>query len=392
MKISARRGIHCYVFEMNLDAHAPRLASWAVAGLTCLLSAGCGARSSLSLPEPTVEEPVCAVEGAPCGGQEACCNGQCNDGLCLPPVCAPGDAPVALFKSNERLAGLRLDGTFVYFTHYDEIGSVRRVPKAGGDVETLVSASNWSETLAIDASSIYFIDDDHVSRVPKDGGEVTVLAADQKGAGAVTWSGDHLYWINPSSQTIWRMPASGGAPELLLFDQLLSTSEVPTLIVDDAMIYWSALGVRGAPKQGGAIVTITDTTTTSVATDQGHLYWAQPGYVSAFDPSVLDQPAKVIRAGKSGGEEVTLAENTWTQIGPSIALDDASIYFTDPSAEELNRAPKGGGPKVRLAGVRGSPYMLAVDASCVYFVSYEVSEDGTKEGAVMRLPRRLPGE
>lgn len=363
------------------------------AALAGLLGAGCGARSSLLEPEATSEEDACAAEAEPCAKPDACCSGQCTDGLCGPPPCVPGDPPVTLVKTSERMAGLRVDGQFVYFTHYDELGAVRRVPKAGGDVETIVPESNWTETLAADASWLYFLDADRISRVAKGGGGVTVLAAEQKGALAITLSGDTLYWINPSTKGVMRMPTSGGAPAAVVVDPLLSMGEVPTLVVDDAMVYWSSLGIRGAPKQGGAVFTITDEPTVTLTSDAESLYWAQTGLLDfSVDPVVLADAARVVRAGKDGKAAFTLAKNSWDQMGPSIAQDKWSIYFTDPYAGHLNRAPKDSGAKVKLADVEGRPYMLAVDAACVYFVSYELKDGGSAEGTVTRVPRRLPGE
>lgn len=82
-----------------------------------------------------------------------------------------------------------VDSTYAYFTETGSVGggAVKKVPKAGGDVITLASNLNDPKAIALDSSSVYFVECGtltpcgglalgSVMRVSKDGGVVTTLA------------------------------------------------------------------------------------------------------------------------------------------------------------------------------------------------------------------------
>lgn len=364
-----------------------------------LAAAGCGARSSL-LPADSSGSGggggACAGEGEPCAEPAACCGGQCADGLCGPPTCAPGDPPVVLAAGPERLSGVLPHGRHVYFTHYGEQGAVLRVPRAGGAVETLVPASRWTESLAVDEAFLYFMDGDRVARIPRDGGEVTTLTTEQDGAIAITVDEARAYWINPGDEAVLWMPKAGGAPEVLALDPDLSADTVPRLIADDTTLYWTADGLfsipgfHATPKQGGGAITTIDATPTShPLVDAAYLYWIDEG--NYFE----DSPSSVMRARKDGSDAVLLTtwKGQYADLGPGMAQDEANLYWSQTDARSLMRMPKAGGTPVELTVAPRPIEIIAVEGSCVYFTyTRPPGEGGAPESTLVRVPSRLPGE
>jgi hypothetical protein len=364
-----------------------------VAALSALIAAGCGARTSLSVSESS---GACAAEDEPCGAAADCCGGQCTGGICAPALCAPGEAPVVLVSGPDRLAGLLAREDHVYFTHYGEEGAVLRVPKTGGAAEVLAPEGRWTESLAADETSLYFMDGDRVARVSKDGGEVTTLATQQDGSIAIVVDQVRAYWINPSDEVVRSVSKSGGAPEVLVNDPDLLAEMIPHLVADDTTLYWSASGLWSIPgfhataKQGGGGLTTIDAAATShMAVDETRLFWIDEGDYEEKIPSF------VMRARKDGSERTALAEFAYEfgDVGPGMPQDETHVYWTYSQARRLMKVPKAGGAPVELFD---NPYRIesfAVDASCVYLVSTRPADPGgAPESSLVRVPRVLPGE
>jgi sugar lactone lactonase YvrE len=70
--------------------------------------------------------------------------------------------------------------------------------------------------------------------------------------------------------------------------------------------------------------------------------------------------------------------------GARLALDEDSVYFTDPSAGVVRRVPKIGGQPATIATMQSRPLGIAVDAWCVYWAN---GGSGTSDGSVMKAPK-----
>ncbi|MDI1450131.1 EB domain-containing protein [Polyangium sp. 6x1] len=360
------------------------------------VGAGCGARTDL--PESKRSEDVCAAVGEACRTSAACCaGGQCNAGVCVAPLCKPGEAPVVLVSGPERLSGLLADGDHVYFTHYGATGAVLRLPKAGGAIETVVPSSSWTESLVADASALYFMDGKQIMRASKDGSGASLLAANQEGSMSIAADASFVYWIDPADQAVRRVSTSGGTPDTLAKDEELTPDMVPRMIADDNKLYWSASGLwsipgfHATPKEGGALLLIEGAATTHFVADSMFLFWIDQEFLS--DGTSSD---RMVRARKDGSEAKTLLE--WSSDGfnndlaSGMAQDGDYLYWASGKARSMNRIPKTGGEAVELFTSPDAINQLTIDASCVYYVTVRPSSDGTTTSTLLRAPRFLPGE
>ena len=69
-------------------------------------------------------------------------------------------ADTVLASDQHPTGAVAVDSTWLYFTDYDGKGSVRRVPRKGGAVETLVAcdANCFPAALRVDAQNVYYRD------------------------------------------------------------------------------------------------------------------------------------------------------------------------------------------------------------------------------------------
>jgi hypothetical protein len=104
---------------------------------------------------------------------------------------------------------LRVDDTWLYYVEEsrarDFPGSfVRRIPKAGGAVETL-AMNDTIGGLEVDATHVYFWSTNGIQRVDKTSRHVACVARTPPTSGADFTVGDtHVYWSD--GESIWRAP------------------------------------------------------------------------------------------------------------------------------------------------------------------------------------------
>jgi hypothetical protein len=133
------------------------------------------------------------------------------------------------------------------------------------------------------------------------------------------------------------------------------------IAVDDANVYWAALGqestadvvMRGS-RAGGTTATLAHGSPTAGAlvSDGSNLYWTD------F--------AHIVTVPVNGGGATTLLSSGNPHC---IAVDDSDIYWTD-GAHGVLKMPKMGGAPVTIAGPPASvPYAIAVDDTNVYWAA-----------------------
>jgi hypothetical protein len=109
-----------------------------------------------------------------------------------------GGSSEAIAQHQNLPNAVHLDGTTVYFAGV-EVAPLASVPVDGGPVNVLAtSASVYPGGITVDEQYVYWTDwiNGTLSRVPKGGGGVTVLASGQYEPSAVAVDATSIYWLN----------------------------------------------------------------------------------------------------------------------------------------------------------------------------------------------------
>jgi sugar lactone lactonase YvrE len=156
------------------------------------------------------------------------------------------------FPVGIRSGSLAVDEAFLYITHYNQ-GTILRVPKGGGGVQTLTRNLPRPTGLALDATHVYFSceGDGSVRRVPKAGGASQTLAIQQVNHDNIALDDEFVYWASWGTGTpLRRVRKDGSSPPQTLLAGLRSPSGIT---VDDQRVYVANKGygeVLLVPKNG----------------------------------------------------------------------------------------------------------------------------------------------
>lgn len=339
------------------------------------------------------------------------------------PAAGGSIAALAAVATNAALDVL-IDGGNVVWSEttgalHGETGTVKRVPLAGGGIDTLVqggdaprrlaldaqSRLHWSEggsiglaegfsrvaTLAaggvqtvlsgiasaapaftVTASEVLVADRWRVKRLPLAGGMPTTVAADDGPIVSVTADGAWVYWNRADRLSARRAPLGGGAVTALV-DQgpALPLSSGPILLGSDGKLYWTSNthALVSVPAGGGTLAVVTPSASPCFAIDDSHAY---------FDfntGSIAKQPLSGAAATPlaSGGSCMFPAN------GPSVlnpfVLSDQFLYWRGvvDGFDTVSKVSVAGGRVTPVlifdapAGASGGNTSLAVDATGVYW-------------------------
>jgi hypothetical protein len=267
--------------------------------------------------------------------------------------------------------------------------SIMKAPIEGGDATTL-APTHEPHAIAVDGTSVYWLDAGGLMKISADGGEPNQLAdanADPEGWTTIAVDATNVYWFDfwgrdsqgfSIGRTIRSVPAGGGASSILLEDN----DGVAGVAVDATSFFWEAYSGNGLeivrtpfartaqtpPSDRGFSVARQLDTVQSIVVDANSVYWGGKG--------------SIMKAPLDGGSPTKLAST-----GGRFVIDQANVYWAVTQTETNNRrsgsilmAPLEGGAATTLATGEDSPDAIAVDETSVYWVN-----DGS--GELRRRPK-----
>lgn len=371
--------------------------------------AGSGADSGADSGDATISAPgdagpmgEASVEAGPpsCGtlGTHCCAGGTCTGGL----VCANGVCGCASSSDcggngtctsgrclytiaddqNDALA-IAVNATHVLWanaTQFDNSaivvvpGSVMEAPLDGGAASALVSGvmDYMSGAFAADSTTIYWALNrpgvnapppvNAVAATPVAGGPTRLLDGECRGAMAVDATSVYCTSGACCPATVIEVPLGGGTPVTLSSSMQGSPQGI---VVHGPSVYWNAGGLLETlpvSGSGGTPSTLASGLTGSdIAANGSAVYWTTSTGIGGLP--------------FSGGSPMTVAIPM--NAVQHIAVDDASIYWTDGYDGTVMKAPLAGGTPTTLH--QGDvPSAIAVDSTSVYWTS-------RSGGTVMRL-------
>jgi hypothetical protein len=287
------------------------------------------------------------------------------------------------------------------------------VPITGGTFpKTLATGLGWPESLAVDATRVYFTD--HwlgvVGSVPVAGAGAatfTTLAAFQSPNPYADWyrslalGQGALYWINwdmaSSSASILSLAVVGGTPKTVVgpvHEDLggagLGAPGLGGPIAMANTLYWTDWtgALQSMPLGGGPVTPV----------GPGPSFGGLNMVVGAFAvaPTLVawgSYQSWLFTMPLAGGPGVTLTKHVGAN-QEGIVVDEANVYWTvyhlpDDAGQggpgAIRKAPVGGGPITTIAADQDLPTVIVADAGAVYWLTRGSSAPGT--GAVMKIAK-----
>jgi len=256
----------------------------------------------------------------------------------------------------------------------------------GGRLIALGAWPGFPSDTALTPSTVYWTTGSEVMRAPFDGGSAAApVAIAQRGAHAIVFRSDSLYWTNQGSPagtgSVVSLPLDGGA-----IVTLASGQDAPgALAVDDSNVYVVAGGsslddggvstvtLLSIPVTGGMPATLVSGLGSAgpVAVNNGVVAFVSRS--TGNDGGALSQISTV---PTDGGAPTVLA--TSDRGVPSIALDGTNVYWVDSSTHgvdtisidgRIRSVPLVGGPATILADNQANPAKMVLLGSNLYWAA-----------------------
>jgi hypothetical protein len=267
--------------------------------------------------------------------------------------------PTVLVSLSERPPlAVAVDETSVYWLDGQRLA---RLPKQGGPPEALYPAEDLgrgeASRIVVDGAHIYSTSDSTDATEPgvqllrgmekKTHAVANVVSLRGAVLGCLTADEQLIYWAQDNA--ILRVPKAGGRPRRIAAGRL----GWHCFAVDESRLYIpQEHTIIARPKGGGPSTTLVRGVSAAILlVDDTHLYWIDREVIRSA-PKAGGQPVESVRAGAGIGR---------------MAVDDSGIYFTVPERGEVVRLEKDGGARTVLAENQNHPTEVATDRASVYW-------------------------
>jgi hypothetical protein len=277
-----------------------------------------------------------------------CLGATCTAALCQPTVLAP---------SQNGPTVITVDATNVYWVNLN-VGTVMKVPIAGGSTTQLASGVQNATSIEVDATNVYWSDINAgtVNKVPIGGGSVTPLATGYQPKGIAVIGGyvyftdfnggsnSHIYSVPTGGGSVQPVAAAGGGPDPIAADglnvywssQVGCTNQSPvyqaaidsgsvtvlatmqgcprSIAIDSSYVYWTeSVGgnLRRVPIDGGSVSLLVPGGAGAVVVDTSYAYFNANG--------------DIVKMLKTGGATTTVVSG---QSPAALAVDGTYLYWT----------------------------------------------------------------
>jgi hypothetical protein len=254
---------------------------------------------------------------------------------------------------------------------------VRSLSFAGLAQDAMVERCTFAQKgMVADNDYLYFRDGDNgLKRMPAGGGAVELLLADTC-CGGLALDEDYVYFgdsvTGDDDDQIIRVSKAEGLPAIVASTANPNSIALNALAVDDENVYWAEGGIgqgeiKLAPKGGGAVETLAGDddgidNAIDIALDEDYVYWAEFG------------SGKVRRVAKAGGAVLDLAPGEASYRAQSLAVNDSYVYFSDTDlgyGGRIRRVATGGGPIEDLAIGLLAPSDVFLTEAHVYWIQHD---------------------
>ena len=273
--------------------------------------------------------------------------------------------PPPLVDGAEEVDHIAVNNTHVYWVANPEAAQaeVRRVPKAGGTPEPVLTQDNLKD-LAVNDEVLVAASPNYVYRRPlQDPGVTTAQDWNETDIGAVTVSETKIYYI----QLDYIREALHAATVTASFEP--EDVSMTDIVAGPNFVYWThSVGAKRLDHTNSVnSESLPSPPGLRMAVEGEHACWttAEAGHIYCWSPGDTDPRQVPTTAGT---------------VPIAIALFGGDVYWTEASTGRVARTlANGSGPAVELATGQPGPTSIAVDSSGVYWTN-------RTSGQVMHLP------